>query len=147
MTSFHTSVTLGTGSVTGPDTRSRAIVLDATAGESQAPPHTYMLIALVIPLMVSDALPLHAENFAGLGAGRYFHFHFSLERRHIDFRAESSLHETNRNIADNIKIVANENRMRFHLNDNVEVTGRATRQPALAFAAQLEARTIVAATA
>jgi Transposase IS66 family/RNase_H superfamily len=44
-TDFLPGAPPGTGSVKCPDTHSRAIFLDVTAGESHAPPHKYILIA------------------------------------------------------------------------------------------------------
>ena len=88
----------------------------------------HMLITLLISLNVFDSFALHAKEFAGLSAGGDLHFHFAIERRHVDLRAQSGLNETDRHVADDIEIFAHENRVRLDLDHDVEIA-RSCRPP------------------
>ena len=83
--------------------------------------HTDMLVALLKSLDVFDALAFHAKDFTGLCSGRNFHFDLAIERRHVDLRAQRSLHETDRYIANDVEIITHENRVRFHLDHDIEI--------------------------
>src|SRR5262249_23108994 len=85
----------------------------------------YVLVTLLISLDVFDTFTLHAKDFAGLSSRRNFHFYLTVQSRDVDFCTQGSLNETYGNIANNIQIVAHENRVRFDLDDDVKIPRRA----------------------
>src|SRR5512145_2750070 len=102
---------------------------------------TYELIALMIALNVLNALALQPEHLTGLRSRRDLHFNLTLKCRHIDFRAQGGLHEADGEIAKDIQIVANEYRMRLHLDHHVQIARGAARcRRRLTFSSELQPR-------
>src|SRR6476660_8122226 len=91
-----------------------------------------MLITLLKSLYVLNTFTLHAKDLARLGTSRNFHFDFAIQCRHVEFGAERSLDETDRHVADDIKIVTNKNRVRLDLNDHVKIARCATNRSGFA---------------
>src|ERR1044071_7648270 len=102
-----------------------------------------MLITLLETLNIFYSFALHTENFAGLRAGRNFHFDLAFECRHVNLSTQGRLDEADRYIANDVEIFPDKDRVRLHMNDDVEITGHAARRAGFAFAAQLQARSSV----
>ena len=64
----------------------------------------------------------------------------ALERRHLDLGAERGLREAERHLADDVVVLAAEERVLADADHDVEVARRAAAAARLAFAAQLQAR-------
>lgn len=96
-----------------------------------------VFVAVLESVNIFDSFAFHAKDFARLCAGGNFHFDFAVQRRHVDLRAQRGLNEADRYVADDVEIVAQENRMRLDLNDDVKIARRSSRLRAFAFAAEL----------
>ena len=101
----------------------------------------HVLVAAAAAAERGDALPLQPEHLPALRAGRDLELRRAVERRHVDRRAERRLRERDRHLAEDLGVLAREDRVLAHLQHDVEVAGRAARdRRGLALAGELEAR-------
>lgn len=83
--------------------------------------NTDVEVSPAVPLDVFYALALQAKDIAGLGAGRNFDLGRAVEGGHLDFSAEGSLDEADRDFANQIVTVPGKNLMGLYMEDNVKI--------------------------
>ena len=94
----------------------------------------HVQIAVAAARDVRHALAAQLEARAGLRAGRDVQLLAAVERRHLDAPAERERREADRQLAVEVVLFAMEERVLLHVDDDVEVAGRAAGGAVLAFA-------------
>src|SRR5690606_27335237 len=101
--------------------------------------HAHPLIAAgAVAVQRGDALAPQAEDLAALRAGRDDHLDLAVEGGHLHRGAECGLGEADGNLAVDVAIVPDEDRVLLHLEDHVKVAGDAAGRSRLALALERE---------
>ena len=96
-------------------------------------------VAVAAAADVGHALAAHAERRAALRACRNRERLVAVERRDLDLAAERERREVQRHLAVQVVAVALEERVLLHVDDDVEIAGRAAARAGFAFAAEAQA--------
>ena len=96
-------------------------------------------IADAVVVQRAHAFAAQAQDFVGLGALGYAQLDFAAESRYFDFVAERGLHHRDAQVANQVVVLALEDRVLFDFDDDVQIAARR----ALAFAFQTDAVAVV----
>ena len=95
-------------------------------------------VSVAAPVHVRHALAAQLEARAGLRAGGDVDVLAAVERRHLHAAAERERREADRHLAVEVVLLAMEERVLLHVDDDVEIAGRAAGRTVFAFAVQAE---------
>src|SRR5229473_1668535 len=100
----------------------------------------HVLVAALVAVQAGDPLALEPEHLPALRSRGDLHLHLAVERRDADLGPQRGLREADRDLADDLGILADEDGVLLHVDHDVQVARRAAPLAGLALARQLEAR-------
>src|SRR5215217_328623 len=103
----------------------------------------HVLVSPLLAVQVGDAVGLQPEDLPGLGAGGDGHLHLPVERGDIDFRAQRRVGEGDGHLAEDLVLLALEERVLLDDDGDVEVSRRTAPVSRLAHARQPHPRAVV----
>jgi hypothetical protein len=105
--------------------------------------HGDKLIAAAPLSEAHDSFVAQPEYGSALSAFRYLDFFFAFKSRNGNFRTQDGLNDADRDLAIDVISLSLEERVFFHVNNNVKVSGRTVMEPGFAFALDAQACAII----
>src|SRR5712664_609851 len=95
-----------------------------------------VLISPAAAMQPGDALSLQPEHLAALRPRGNPHLHLAVESGHLDLCPQRRLSKGDGHLAEHLAVLADEDRMLLHVNDDVQVARRTAVVPGFAFAGE-----------